>query len=238
MFWHRSMKKMRTSPSLFDYCFITCHTNLNVFKKLLNNVAFSGKKNLNIIDIGCGDKPFESYFSSHKYIGLDFSPSDSSVVKHDLSNKFPFDDNFFDIVILSEVLEHVPSPYFVLDEINRITKSNSLIFISTPFALQIHGSPFDFFRYTKYFYIRLTKLYKWEMNNFVTSNSIFTSFLLLLNQFSLFLKLPYFLICPVWFIINLIALSIDGILSFLLPVKLKKKLFESFPLGYCAIFSK
>lgn len=238
MFWHRSMKKMRTSPSLFDYCFITCYKNLKVFEELLKKVALFGRENLNIIDIGCGDKPFENYFSSHNYIGIDFKPKDTSVIEHDLSNRFPFDDNYFDVVILSEVLEHVPSPYFVLDEINRITKSNSLIFISTPFALQIHGAPFDFFRYTKYFYIRLTKIYKWEMINFATSNSIFSSFLLLFNQFSLFLKLPYFLICPVWFIINLIVLIIDGTLSILLSGKLKSKLFESFPLGYCAIFSK
>lgn len=238
MFCYRSMKKMRTSPSLFDYCFITCLNNLKVLRRIIGKVLLSSNKKLEIIDIGCGDKPFEVFFSEHNYTGVDFNPVNSTVIKHDLSNKLPFPDNSFDIIILSEVLEHVPRPFFVLEEVNRISKCESFIYISTPFALQIHGSPYDYFRYTKYFYFKISKLYDWELIEFRSSNSIFSSLLLLINQYTLYFNLPNFIISPFWFLINIISLSIDKSILIFANKSLQKKLFDSFPSGYCSVFKK
>ena len=49
------------------------------------------------------------------------------------TDKFPFKDNFFDFVILTEVLEHLPqSPLHTLKEIYRVLSPQGKILITTP----------------------------------------------------------------------------------------------------------
>lgn len=48
-------------------------------------------------------------------------------------DKFPFEDNFFDIVLYNEVIEHlVQSPVIPLTEVYRITKKNGYCMVTTP----------------------------------------------------------------------------------------------------------
>jgi ubiquinone/menaquinone biosynthesis C-methylase UbiE len=44
----------------------------------------------------------------------------------------PFEDNSFDTVILTEVLEHVYSPYRVLEEVHRVLNTAGILIISVP----------------------------------------------------------------------------------------------------------
>lgn len=49
------------------------------------------------------------------------------------SDKFPFKDNFFDIVVFTEVLEHLPqSPFQTIEEIYRVLSPGGHILITTP----------------------------------------------------------------------------------------------------------
>lgn len=49
------------------------------------------------------------------------------------TDKFPFNDNFFDIVIFTEVLEHLPqSPLHTLREIYRVLMPGGHVIITTP----------------------------------------------------------------------------------------------------------
>jgi SAM-dependent methyltransferase len=53
--------------------------------------------------------------------------------RFDLEGPFPYPDEIFDIVIFTEVLEHLSvDPVHTLSEINRISKSGSWIVLSTP----------------------------------------------------------------------------------------------------------
>lgn len=53
--------------------------------------------------------------------------------RFDIEGAFPYDDGTFDLAIFTEVLEHIPrDPIHTLSEINRITKQNGWIVISTP----------------------------------------------------------------------------------------------------------
>ncbi len=55
------------------------------------------------------------------------------VDRFDIENLFPYKDNTFDIVIFTEVLEHISlDPMHVISEINRITKQGGWILLSTP----------------------------------------------------------------------------------------------------------
>lgn len=49
-------------------------------------------------------------------------------------------------VIVCEVLEHVEDPFDVAEEITRVLRPNGVCVASTPYDLQIHNFPRDFFR--------------------------------------------------------------------------------------------
>ena len=55
----------------------------------------------------------------------------------------PFLDNSIDVVFNSAVLEHVPNPKKVIDEIYRVLKPNGVIFTAFPFMQGFHASPYD-----------------------------------------------------------------------------------------------
>lgn len=64
----------------------------------------------------------------------------------------PLTDNSLDVVICSELLEHVAYPPAVLREVYRILKPGGRILICVPFLFRIHGDPFDYGRYTDYYW--------------------------------------------------------------------------------------
>ena len=60
----------------------------------------------------------------------------------------PFKDETFDVVLCTEVMEHVPEPQMMLDEIYRVLKPGRTLIFTTPFLVPLHEQPYDFFRYT------------------------------------------------------------------------------------------
>lgn len=60
--------------------------------------------------------------------------------RFDIEEKFPYDDETFDIVIFTEVLEHISiDPCHTLSEINRITKMGGYLLLSTPNCASSHS---------------------------------------------------------------------------------------------------
>lgn len=110
----------------------------------------------NLLDLGCGKVPLYIAYkdkinncvcvdwenTSHKNEFID------KIV--DLNNELPFDDNSFDTIILSDVLEHIQNPMLVWNEMNRILKEGGVLIMNVPFFYWIHERPFDYYRYTRY----------------------------------------------------------------------------------------
>jgi len=65
-------------------------------------------------------------------------------------SKIPVESNSFDVVICSEVLEHVREPILILKEAFRVLKHGGIILICVPFLYKIHADPFDYSRFTDY----------------------------------------------------------------------------------------
>jgi SAM-dependent methyltransferase len=66
----------------------------------------------------------------------------------------PFRSGKFGAVICSELLEHVPYPPDVLSEAHRVLRPGGTLLVCVPFLNRIHGDPFDFGRYTDYYWAR------------------------------------------------------------------------------------
>ena len=67
----------------------------------------------------------------------------------DIQNPFPVKNNEFNHVVVLNVLEHIYRFHNVFSEAFRVLKNGGSFIFATPFFHQIHGSPDDYFRYTK-----------------------------------------------------------------------------------------
>jgi predicted SAM-dependent methyltransferase len=83
---------------------------------------------LNMLNIGCGSKSHPSW------VNVDLNPSDPSVKKIDILKPLPFNNNSFDVVYNSHLLEHVPKngALILLNECFRIVKPKGIIRIVVP----------------------------------------------------------------------------------------------------------
>lgn len=120
---------------------------------------FSQKK---ILDVGCGEKPYQKLFNALSYTGIDVKGGGHNDKYKQVDLFFdginiPFPDNSFDVVICTEVFEHVTDPEKLLKEISRVLNTGGQIYFTIPFTWNEHSIPYDFRRYTRY---GLQKIFK------------------------------------------------------------------------------
>ena len=105
-----------------------------------------------LLDLGCGVKPFQTIYNEKvkSSVGLEVEST-----LHNQSNvdfcydgvKLPFNDNEFDVVLSSEVMEHVPDPEKFLSEIYRVLRDGGVAIITVPFLVPLHEQPFDYYHW-------------------------------------------------------------------------------------------
>ena len=111
-----------------------------------------------VLDIGCGNKPYERMFSGRitEYIGCDIIQSDKNKV--DIiceANNIPVDTNSFDTVFSTQTIEHVADHRGLVSEAFRALKPGGHFIVSGPLYWPLHEEPYDFFRFTKYGFTHL-----------------------------------------------------------------------------------
>jgi len=129
-------------------------TNYQFFKEHLEKLSSSKT----ILDLGAGPSQFRDLTKHFQNsFAVDFLPYELVDVVADLTKKLPFLDFSFDIVLLSNVLEHIPNVEFLLKECFRILKPNGILIGTSPFLMRIHQKPYDFHRFTNYMLDKLLK---------------------------------------------------------------------------------
>ena len=95
------------------------------------------------LDLGCGGNPGNPFNADVLY-GIDFNENKAlNVVSADLSlESIPFGDNFFDFIVASHILEHIPRVIYLphrrfafvelMNEIWRVLKPNGTFLSITP----------------------------------------------------------------------------------------------------------
>jgi len=102
-----------------------------------------------MLDVGCGTSPFREFFSNMDYTGVDKFEEREDIIQAD-AHELPFEENSFDLVLCTEVIEHTEKPRKVLSEINRVLKDGGELILTTPQTWCLHYEPNDYYRYTKY----------------------------------------------------------------------------------------
>ena len=116
-------------------------------------------RNAQVLDIGCGNSTYQDLFPTITTVDIEarehYTP-DHIADAHDLHM---LSNNTFDIVLCTEVLEHLHTPHKALAEFLRILKPGGILLLSTRFVFPIHDAPGDYYRYTSYGLEHLCKDY-------------------------------------------------------------------------------
>ncbi len=108
--------------------------------KRLKSINKYIKKEDKVLEIGCGSGNILKLINSKNIYGLDISPKMIEICKKTIPNgnfiagdaeNLPYEDNFFDKVIISEVLYYLPDLEKALKEVNRVLKKNGLLLITS-----------------------------------------------------------------------------------------------------------
>lgn len=117
------------------------HLSLRKFKVF--EPLLKGNGHRRILDVGCGDGRLAALvkdFLGAEVYGADISKRGVTIAKSlgikakvaDIAKKIPFADNFFDLVICTETIEHVADPDTLLKEIHRVLAPTGTLLLTTP----------------------------------------------------------------------------------------------------------
>jgi SAM-dependent methyltransferase len=123
-------------------------TRLLLYTLLQTRDYASGK----LLDVGCGTKPYRSFFTVDHYFGIDW-PQSSHDLEIDVfadAQVLPFASQSFDTVLCTEVIEHIPCPWEAIAETKRVLKPGGFLILTAPFIHWHHEAPNDHYRYTYY----------------------------------------------------------------------------------------
>jgi len=126
-------------------------------------------KGLRILDAGAGLMPYKKYCKHLKYVSQDFTkyngmgdgtgrqngnwPYPEIDIVCDIMN-IPEADGSFDVVLCSEVLEHLSDPIGALQELDRLLVAGGKMILTAPFSCLTHQSPYFFYTgFSNNFYI-------------------------------------------------------------------------------------
>ena len=104
-----------------------------------------------VLDVGCGYKPYRRWIPGAKrYLGIDVFPGpavDAVIVP---GQPWPVGAEEFDVVLCTQVLEHVGDVDLTTSEIVRVLRPGGTAVISVPFIFGEHNSPHDYRRLSRY----------------------------------------------------------------------------------------
>ena len=111
------------------------------------------KKDAVLLDVGAGDSPNKKYFKNVCYLTQDVVQNKTESIKYvcDINEGIPeIQSATLDLILCTQVLEHIKEPHKVFKEFNRLLKNGGKLFLTTNMCYEEHMTPHDYFRYTQY----------------------------------------------------------------------------------------
>lgn len=116
-------------------------------------------RNTRLIDVGAGECKYKKFCQNLQYTAQDFCQYEgtgnslglqsadgvwdtgSIDIVSDITD-IPVEDNQFDAVLCTEVLEHLPHPEDAIREMGRICKTDGVLLLTAPFCSLAHMTPY------------------------------------------------------------------------------------------------
>ena len=128
-------------PSDFDYPPLR---DLNNFVK-----QHASSEKITVLDYGAGASPYQAYFPNADYRRADIleTPGLRYLIAPD--SRIAEKDGTFDLILSTQVLEHVENVNEYLTESFRLLKPGGTLILTTHGIWEEHGVPYDFQRWTE-----------------------------------------------------------------------------------------
>lgn len=130
-----------------------------------------------MIDIGCGNSPFIDKFLAKNIILTDIEKRGDVDFISD-AQALPIKNDYLDLVLFTEVLEHIKDENFTLFEIYRIIKPGGWFVISVPFLFGIHERV-DYRRWTDQGLRMVLETHGFKIIDFIYKGGIFSTLLVI-----------------------------------------------------------
>lgn len=122
-----------------------------------------------VLDLGSGQAPYKAFFASRQYVTADlFSRADVRCAAGGL----PFSNAAFDVVLCTELLEHVPDPEATLREIRRVLRDGGTLLLTTPLTWGVHAVQ-DYHRWTRLGLVQLLGTYGFRVRELRSRGGLF-----------------------------------------------------------------
>ena len=109
-----------------------------------------------VLDFGCAGRPYRGELpDAVRYVAADLPGNRAADVMLRDDGTAPLGDCTFDLILSTQVLEHVEDPGLYLDECRRLARPGASLVLSTHGVMYYHRDPEDYWRWTK---AGLTKL--------------------------------------------------------------------------------
>ena len=144
-------------------------------RKTIKNIP----DNLRILDAGAGEQQFRNLCNHLNYVSQDFAQYNGDGdgiglqtgtwnqnqldIVSDIT-EVPEPNDSFDVILCTEVLEHLPNPVLAIKEFSRLLRKDGCLILTAPFCSLTHFSPYHYSTgFNSYFYEYHLPLYGFEI---------------------------------------------------------------------------
>lgn len=138
--------KARRDPSLTDPFYLHLHAITDSLTSARDRYLHS---HVDILDVGCGERPYYPIFAprAREYAGADIAPGEG-IRYVCTAEELDAPDASFDLVLATQVLEHVEDPPRALTQMCRVSRPGGLVMFTIPGVWPFHPTPNDYWRWT------------------------------------------------------------------------------------------
>ena len=122
-----------------------------------------------VLDVGAGSCPYRPLFSHCEYRTQDFTGLQADQLRYSGygeidyvcdATAIPVPDSSFDVILCTEVLEHLAEPLEAMREFSRILKPGGKLILTAPLGSGLHQEPHHYYGgFTPYWYKRFLAAY-------------------------------------------------------------------------------
>jgi SAM-dependent methyltransferase len=116
----------------------------------VNNSARKTKSGSLILDAGAGPCPYKKLFNHCKYEATDFVKLNENIDFVCKLDNIPRPSGYYNVVLCTEVIEHVEYPDKVITEMYRVLKKGGKLFLTCPQSWMVHQAPYNYYYFVYY----------------------------------------------------------------------------------------
>lgn len=109
--------------------------------------------------VNCKDSPYQIYFKNRYRVNHKDESGVDEVVDY---YHMPFEDESYEVILCTGLLEHLAEPEDALKEMKRILKPGGKILLGASSAFSVHDAPHDYFHFTPYGLEYLLEKQNWK----------------------------------------------------------------------------